>query len=463
MIPVIPVTLTICTSKALSVPDARDLSLVEMAFEELNKKFRKKDIQTLSLTGNRPFRELDLIAQCHPTDIRPNKIVIGLWCETSYYVGQAVIKLDLGEVAIRIEPDLKDEVRNYLLEYACGVYLPRNLATKKRDQHNGSNWLLLLMWRCAFERALRASSIPKAYIQKHDNLRYFKGCLSIAKHIQENLTDQSRLYCNYRQLSVNITINQVIRYVYKLVLNAKGIDKKAFVSLAEHDERLAAFGVTNKPILPEAIDRIKYTRMTEVYRPLMMISKSLIRHLGAADCKYSLDSLSYFVDWTEVWENYLLKLMQRNIQEYSFFSPNEAAEPTYLLKCGREIRPDFLVYKDGELVAVMDAKYKKYNTIGSSSDEKNGAIQREDLYQMMTYLYHYSIPGKSLKGIFLSRGAESPEFSSPLRNTSLAGEIALLNLPLTDNSTLEDIKKQEATFCQRLRDYLDRSVAQAKR
>ena len=453
----IPVKLRICQSEPLDY-NPKQLDGVAQALDILNKQFRNK-VSFLSLTGKRRPRELDSIVSCRITNIdnfHDRKTINGLEYTSSYYVGQAIVNLPTGEsIEITIEPDLEGAVRNHLLEYACGVYLPQELNGNGGNDRNGSHWLLLLMWRCAFERALRFSSIPKAYIQKNENMRCFRGRLDVAKHIKENLTDQSRFYCDYRPMSFDITINKVIRYVYKLVLNASsGIDRKAFLSLATHDERLAAFGVSNAPVLPEAIDRIKYTRMTEAYRPLMAISKTLIKHFGASDYNCSSDALSYFVDWTEVWENYLLKVMQRNIPDYVFISPNDSSEKTFLLQCGREIRPDFLVYKDGELIAVMDAKYKNYTKIGNIEDEKEGIVNRQDLYQMTTYLYCYSTtPEKRIKGIFLSRGKSENVQSSPYCNSALHGELALLNLPLPDS--IGELRIREKEFAKRLSRYLN--------
>ncbi len=462
------VELNLCqvTPVQLDVDDDRYLGAVAMALDVLSEQFQKNNLSFLSLTGKRRPREVDSIVSYRITGIvdkRHWQCISKLEYITSYYVGHTTIELpnDGITVEISIVPDLLPSVRNHLLEYACGVFLPKDLAGKPGRDRNGSHWLLLLMWRCAFEVALRSSSIPKSYIQKNENLQCFRGRLDVAKNIRMNLTNQSSFYCNYRPMSFDITINRVIRYVYKLIVNTAGIDKKTFTSLAEHDNRLAAFGVVNTPVLPEAIDRIKYTRMTENYRPLMVISKTLIRHFGASDYKCSSNALSYFVDWTEVWENYLLKVMQRYIPNYIFISPNDSSEKTWLLQCGREIRPDFLVYdKTGELVAVMDAKYKNYNQIGGSADYNSGSISREDLYQMTTYLYHYSTNNRrSLKGIFISRGETDKLDHSQFSRSALQGEIALLNLPLkSDNDSVEELGKCEESFAKRLLDYLEKPM-----
>ena len=48
---------------------------------------------------------------------------------------------------------------------------------------------------------------------------------------------------------------------------------------------------------------------------------------------------------------------------------------------------------------IIDAKYKNYNQFGRTSQY---GIQREDLYQMTTYLYHYGSENQPIMGIFTS-------------------------------------------------------------
>lgn len=48
---------------------------------------------------------------------------------------------------------------------------------------------------------------------------------------------------------------------------------------------------------------------------------------------------------------------------------------------------------------IIDAKYKNYTRFGRTAEF---GIQREDLYQMSTYLYHYGKENQTITGIFTS-------------------------------------------------------------
>ena len=62
----------------------------------------------------------------------------------------------------------------------------------------------------------------------------------------------------------------------------------------------------------------------------------------------------------------------------------------------REIRPDIIIEKNGRKAMIIDAKYKKYSTFGFTSKNFQ-AVSRDDLYQMIAYLYHYGSNNENLR------------------------------------------------------------------
>ena len=97
---------------------------------------------------------------------------------------------------------------------------------------------------------------------------------------------------------------------------------------------------------------------------------------------------------------YLLKLLQNNLpKKYRVYSPNANFGAKLVEGDMREIRPDILIEENGRVVMVIDAKYKSYTIFGKTSEF---GVQRDDLYQMSTYLYHYGKEDKTIVGIFTS-------------------------------------------------------------
>ena len=254
---------------------------------------------------------------------------------------------------------------------------------------------------------------------------------------------------------------------------------KAYLSIAEHDARLASFGVGNEGVSLRDIDAISYTRHTEPYRAVMNLSKLILRGYGAGEVEGAGRGPAYFVDVAEIWENYLLTAFQKWMPEYRFESPNELNRNDWLLESARCVRPDFLVYdKKGRLIAIMDAKYKKVDRIGTTSKEP-GAVSREDLYQMATYLYRYGDPGKNIAGIFLTPYSENEDVNlHPMawKNREAAHYMSVCGFPMqrleqkyaevddwssqrgkdSRGSILEDFQKLEKDFCDRVQSMLRR-------
>lgn len=382
------------------------------AVDILNEDVHSNRVQCFSFNGTRREEALPDLIGCTATQMHTsgNKTYFDeIRFTTSHYVGQACVVVGRDVVRFRIEPRMAKPIWRYILKCASRVYLPKSLHS--RGMESGSDdteWLLLLMWRDAFERAMKLVSVPKAYVWRKENLRYFKGRLDVARHLKNNIADQSRFYCSYKPLTFDNTINRTIRMVYRLLLNS-ALPVKAYLSIAEHDARLASFGVGNEGVSLRDIDAISYTRHTEPYRPVMNLSKLILRGYGAGEVEGAGRGPAYFVDVAEIWENYLLTAFKKWIPEYRFESPNELNRNDWLLESARRVRPDFMVYDNkGRLIAIMDAKYKKVDRIGTTSND-HGAVSREDLYQMATYLYRYGDPDRSIVGIFLTPYCEEED------------------------------------------------------
>lgn len=448
--------------------DPRESASVMFAVSRLNADVKQGRVECCSLTGRRRECMLPELISCTPSGVRYSRstsILEAVEFTTSHYVGQACVRLSDADkdVVIRVSPRFGKVVWMHLLAEATRVYLPESFLSSGIGVDSSDNeWLLLLMWRNAFERAMRYASVPKAYVEQNRNLRCFRGRLDVARQVRDNLTNQSRFRCSYKPLTYDNTINRTIRCVYHILSNLR-LSGSAYVSIAEHDAKLASLGVGNSVTIRE-IEAINYTRMTEPYRQVMALSKVLLRGYGANEVESGGTAPAYFVDVSEIWENYLFSVMKRGLPEYTFVSPNEEGGD-WLFENARGIRPDFMVYdKDGNLIAILDAKYKRYDKIGRYSSEAN-AVGRDDLYQMATYLYRFSSPDRPISGIFLSPYGVSDEGALHMAANGLH-TMAVCNLDLfslDEMVTTEKLESREAVrrlksaeelFCERLRKLL---------
>ena len=289
---------------------------------------------------------------------------------------------------------------NYLVSYASNIYIPYGESEISFNSQNNSYWLIALLWKAMLNRALTTGQIPKEYITVTKNQKNYHGRLTIAKHIRANLCDATRFYCSYKKLSMNNTINRVIRSIY-IILKNKGLSSLV-AEFEAYDKYLCSMGVGAEVVDIHEIDDIRYTRLSAPYKPVMELSRTILaNHKAESSNDKSVNSdVSYFIDIADLWEMYLLKLLQNNLpSEYYVYSPNTGFGDSLLEGGMREIRPDIIIEKNGRVLMIIDAKYKDYTQFGKSA---LFGVNREDIYQMTTYLHHYGKEDQSIIGLFTS-------------------------------------------------------------
>ncbi len=365
---------------------------------------------------------------------------------TSHYIGFYSTNIDNNQINIEILPRFGNGLLSYLLSYAYGIYLPKEKFSSKNDKNNNL-WLIAMVWKATLEKALTKSQIPKEYKKYEKNSSNFKGQLNITKHIKHNLVDKSNFYCKYRKLTMDTVINQVIRYTYKLLLYKQKELKGILKNITEYNTMLNSFGVIDRDVDVSEIKNIRYSKLNFHYKKVMELSMLIIKSNSVKSNSQlaSNDSFSYFLDVAELWENYLLKVLQKNLPDYEIYSPNESGGYYMIEDNHRKIRPDIIIKKDNKIIAILDAKYKFYTQLGKTA--KDG-VSRDDLYQMSTYMYHFGDEAEHLVGIFITPVKTSNERKT--FNNNKNHSIGVLGLDIKkfeeDEFNLEKIKKEEIAF-----------------
>lgn len=422
------------------------------AIKEINNQVDEQKIKSLSLTNRIQDGCLDEYP-IWPAQIVDEKGNVVTKLYTSHYIGFCSVN----GVDIVIKP--RFGLFNHLISYACNIYVPNAESRITSNKTSNNYWLIALLWKAVLQRAIAVGQIPKEYKTENKNLRYYKGRLDIAKQIRVNLTDASRFYCSYRKLTSDNTINRAIRYAYKILCDKK---MGSIVNdIREYDDKLAMFGVSNSPIDISDIENIKYTRMTEIYRPVMQFCKTIIQqNLSESNIQaQNKTSVAYFIDMAELWEMYLLKILQVNFPDYEVYSPNLREREFLMEDKYREVRPDLVIAdkNTGNPRIILDAKYKYYTSLGNYS--RKSTVSREDLYQITTYLHRFMRTGKGY-GIFVSPVYQEKE-NDVHKIVGCEQSIGLVNLNLYElfddkqSNNAEEIKRREEEFVKKVKSLLE--------
>lgn len=419
------------------------------AIDKLQKQFVDGTIEVLSLQNYNQRAKVECPIGYHilSYDEKRGYEVVN---ECNFFASHYIGRYTYGDYNIIVNPRFGN-IFTYLIGYATNIYLPFGESHISFNNQNSSCWLIALLWKAMLNKALTTGQIPKNYETITHNQRNYRGRLALSKHIHTNLCDATRFYCTYKKLSMDTVINRTIRATYKILK-----DKGASVVVAEfeaYDKYLDSMGVKSFIQNIREIDDINYTRLTAPYKSVMELSKTILHNFKAEAANQDSDKrdVSYFIDVAELWEMYLLKLLQNNLSaEYHVFSPNAYAGSKLLDGKIREIRPDILIEKDGDVVMIIDAKYKNYFQFGAVA---NNGISREDLYQMSTYLYHYGKEGKGIVGIFTSP-VECLEQMLHAFSENKKHRIGLINLAINGVNSIEAIHQIEYEYINEIRQIL---------
>jgi len=415
----------------------KDIRNYLQTIDKLKKSIKDKEVQSISLNDGL-LKEIDKEIIWYSYDSSNRATFF-----TSHYIGYYSSIGENEEVNIEIKPRFGEGVLNYLLSYAYGIYLPKSdSSVSSSNSKNNTLWLITVMWKAMLEKAITKSQIPKEYKAYEQNSSRFRGQLQISKHIKNNLVDKSKFYCKYRKLTMDTTINQTIRYTYNLLVKKEKGLKSLLKDIAEYDNMLHSFGVQHRKISTFDIKNIRYSKLNIYYKKVMELSALIIKSQSINNDSKSLnrEGFSYFIDIAELWENYLLKLLQKHLPQYNIYSPNEKGGEYLLENSFREIRPDIIIEQDGEIVAILDAKYKWYNKIGKYASNY-GAVSRDDLYQMSSYLYHYSREDKPIVGLFISPIGGDEDLNILSHNDKHQMGVVNLNIEQFTQDSDEDFQK----------------------
>lgn len=431
------------------------------AVNELTRQFQKKKIEIVRLQPYSNPQEWD------EPPVIPRIDDGGIVFEASRYVGRFAFK----NVEIKINPHFGENTLNLLLSAAANVYLPPAEASMTSSKENRDFWLLLVVvWKAMLRRAILDFPTPRSFVEERKNIRNYRGRLDIRPHIRLNWADASRFYCRYSKLSADNTINRTILHILRLLKSLSFYHDT--VELIEYESRLLSMGVNADDITVSDIDKIKYNRMNEIYKPVMQVSKLIMEKYGSRFTRGEMhEGASFFIDMTELWETYLLRVLRKYLSPkgYRVLSPNAMA-PIYLLENEmRSIRPDMLIYDNNRPLLIIDAKYKDYKELGKTArNDYNTCVSREDLYQLVTYLHHYAssehLCGKRLTGIFSAPVlANSDKLYS--FNENRLHSLGLINLNLAGiedviekdgySEGLKELHKREKTYADRIMKILD--------
>lgn len=297
------------------------------------------------------------------------------------------------EVLPKVDPEAPAEdepsVRGQLV-HMLDVSLGLGLSTGETSTMARQAQSLLEVFISAFADRLLAEArrgLPRQYLRHEEDLRALRGTLDVVRQFTVNAVRPDRLACRFDELDSDIPLMQVMKAcVVKVEKYARGAATRR--KLAEL--RLMLGDVSD--IRPQALPwrSVRIDRSSLRWRALVELARLLLgqkwqdTRAGPSDP----EGMTLLFPMNDLFERYIAVQLRRALADTGLEVVAQGGhchclgpwkEGTDCIGDSHSTRPDILVRHRGEVLAVIDTKWKRFAD----------GIAQADAYQMMAYARLY--------------------------------------------------------------------------
>ncbi|MGZ8945445.1 MAG: 5-methylcytosine restriction system specificity protein McrC [Methylococcaceae bacterium] len=277
-----------------------------------------------------------------------------------------------GDYALKISSRFGDSFLRYIIADADGFLELENLGGESHA--DGYEWLLAYLWNIKFKRAYRLG-LPKTYVTKTDRVSRVRGSINPIDYFQNKTS--GKYLCSYREHSYDSPATSLFIKAYEAV------EHHSFC----HQSRniYSSFVMANQGIKRTNQKILKTPYFTNPfyndYNVLIDLSKQVVTNQGA-NFDSENNSSAFFFDVSMLFEYFIRKLLKRDgIRLLSKFEKRYEIPTGAVGSYVRKLEPDIVFEVNGGLY-VFDVKYKAFDRVYG--------VQREDLFQLHTYIGQYA-------------------------------------------------------------------------
>ena len=249
-----------------------------------------------------------------------------------------------------------------------------------------------------------------SYINKSENILYFKGKLDLPNHIKYNIIE-NRFFMNFDEFSVNSMENCLLKLALEKIKNIssnmENIDKLHQLLIQFEDIETSGLNPAH------LFKKILFDRKNEFYRKSLNLAKFFLLDESPYSVFYNdeREVTGLFFPMETIYESYvankLKQLINKQIsikiqdESHRIFDKcevggNEEKKYTTLFK----LKPDIVVEKENETI-ILDTKWKELKNPKENKGIYNYNISEKDIYQMITYIQVYNTKTKKCKKAYL--------------------------------------------------------------
>jgi len=206
---------------------------------------------------------------------------------------------------------------------------------------------------------------------------YIRGNILVAKTIQANLIDKSKIYISYNKHSSNNILMSIFKTLSKLLLDDTNLSYKAKNNL--HEVYLLLDDVDIINIKQQDFKKTVFNRLNDNFEVLFKQAEFIFNQYMPFSS--SINSTPF---WAILFDmNYLFE----KFCAYLFRKSNIKIKEQDFIKCFSSkyydvnMKPDFTLYNNGEVVSVVDAKWKLL-----SENKTLHGLNSQNFWQLFSYM-----------------------------------------------------------------------------
>ena len=235
-------------------------------------------------------------------------------------------------------------------------------------------------------RSLVKHGIKSAYVEREDNLRFYKGKLVVNEQIKQNAAHGERFYVRYDEYLVDRAENRLVKAT---LLKLQGISISA-ENQKEIRQLLTAFEMVHASVnYQKDFAKVVIDRNTKDYDMLIRWSKVFLLNKSFTTFSGGHNARALLFPMEKVFESYVAQQLKKTLFDLDW-EVSAQDKGYYLFDSPRQfaLRPDIVITRDDRSKVILDTKWKSL----IDNPRANYGISQSDMYQMYAYSKKYDTP-----------------------------------------------------------------------
>lgn len=296
--------------------------------------------------------------------------------KTGNYIG----RFKFNNIQFDIYPRFGKSFIKRMLNFANDIYFTDADVLGKEDKNKDTTKLILYYLFIQKLQKVSLISFPKSYMRIKNHSTRFLGSLDINEYIKKDIPYLGKISTQYRK---QVELQAIIDVIYKAlqIIKEDGFSIHFVFKVYEYFKSRKSNTYINALYVQQIMKHKVFANpLYAPFKEVLRYAFYIIKQRSIEKEKGKTENVDFLINIADLFELYTRKLLHINFPDWSVDSPKiEVYESNYL---NRKIIPDIVMIKNNK-VAIFDVKYKRV---------ENG-VQREDFFQINTYMSYYANQG----------------------------------------------------------------------